>query len=238
MASSGWVKLWRKLLDSDMYAELNSKQRDVMIQCLLLANHKEKEWEWNGEIQKCEPGQFKTSLDSLRKHCSNDVSIRNIRTTLLKLEKWGFLTNKSTKTGRIITVCNWLIHQNKDDITDKDIDKQLTKSRQTADKQLTTNKNVKNVKNDKKKESTPKIKYSEYVLMREVDYKTLVKKYGEGNTRKFIEKLDNYKGANGKKYKDDYRAILNWVVNEVLGNKQQNKWDAVEQKIKEEAKNG
>ena len=24
--------------------------------------------------------------------------------------------------------------------------------------------------------------------------------------------LDNYKGANGKKYKSDYRAILNWVV--------------------------
>ena len=27
-----------------------------------------------------------------------------------------------------------------------------------------------------------------------------------------IEILDNYKGQNGKKYKSDYRAILNWVV--------------------------
>ena len=27
-----------------------------------------------------------------------------------------------------------------------------------------------------------------------------------------IQILDNYKGANGKKYKSDYRAILNWVV--------------------------
>jgi hypothetical protein len=30
-----------------------------------------------------------------------------------------------------------------------------------------------------------------------------------------IEVLDNYKGANGKKYKSDYRAILNWVVERV-----------------------
>ena len=28
-----------------------------------------------------------------------------------------------------------------------------------------------------------------------------------------IEILDNYKGSKGKKYRSDYRAILNWVVN-------------------------
>ena len=27
-----------------------------------------------------------------------------------------------------------------------------------------------------------------------------------------IEILDNYKGAKGKRYKSDYRAILTWVV--------------------------
>lgn len=27
-----------------------------------------------------------------------------------------------------------------------------------------------------------------------------------------IELLDNYKGANGRKYKNDYRAILSWVI--------------------------
>jgi hypothetical protein len=28
-----------------------------------------------------------------------------------------------------------------------------------------------------------------------------------------IEILDNYKGSKGRMYKDDYRAILSWVVN-------------------------
>jgi hypothetical protein len=30
--------------------------------------------------------------------------------------------------------------------------------------------------------------------------------------KKCIDILDNYKGANGKTYKNDYRAILTWVV--------------------------
>ena len=56
------------------------------------------------------------------------------------------------------------------------------------------------------------IKYAEYVSMTETEYNKLVEKYGENATKKFIEVLDNYKGSTGKKYKDDYRAILNWVV--------------------------
>ena len=47
------------------------------------------------------------------------------------------------------------------------------------------------------------------------EYQSLVDKYGEPLTQKMIEKLDNYKASNGKKYKDDYKAILNWVAEEV-----------------------
>lgn len=34
-----------------------------------------------------------------------------------------------------------------------------------------------------------------------------------------IEILDNYKGAKGKRYKSDYRAILSWVVNRLEDDK-------------------
>jgi hypothetical protein len=57
-----------------------------------------------------------------------------------------------------------------------------------------------------------KNKYAEFVSMTEDEYQKLVTAYGEVKTRRMIEILDNYKGANGKKYKSDYRAILNWVV--------------------------
>jgi predicted phage replisome organizer len=68
------------------------------------------------------------------------------------------------------------------------------------------------------KSKKKKIHYAEFVTMTEEEYNKLVDKYGEENTQKMIEKLDNYKGASGKKYKSDYRAILNWVVNEVVPN--------------------
>lgn len=144
----GYIKLWRKLLDSDMYLSLNSVQRDVMVQCLLFANHEPKKWEWNGLVFSCQPGQFVTSLDSLKKACASDVTTQNIRTALSKLEKWNFLTNESTKTGRLITIINWGTYQKNESTTNKEDNKELTKSQQTANKELTPTKKLKNIKKD------------------------------------------------------------------------------------------
>jgi len=152
----GWIKLYRKVFDSDMYKKLNSKQRDVMLTCLLLANHKEAKWEYKGEIYTVKPGQFITSLDSIKKHCASDVSLQNIRTSLKKLETWGFLTNKSTKTGRLITIVNWHLYQIEEEETNKETNKELTKTSQRANKELTSNKNDKNDKNDKNVEEVVK----------------------------------------------------------------------------------
>lgn len=60
-----------------------------------------------------------------------------------------------------------------------------------------------------------KVKYADNVKMRAEEYEKLVEAYGEEFTAKLIEKLDNYKASSGKTYKEDYRAILNWVVEEV-----------------------
>lgn len=60
-----------------------------------------------------------------------------------------------------------------------------------------------------------KKQYTEYVTMREKEYNKLVDRFGKKFTERCIEVLDAYKGSTGKKYKDDYRAILNWVVKRV-----------------------
>jgi hypothetical protein len=60
---------------------------------------------------------------------------------------------------------------------------------------------------DEKKE-----KYADFVSMTNAEYQALVAKVGESGTKRCVEILDNYKGANGKRYKSDYRAILNWVL--------------------------
>ena len=95
-----------------------------------------------------------------------------------------------------------------------------------------SNKRIGDNGTEKKKRETKK--YAEYVFLTEEEYQRFIKEYGEANTKKFIEKLDNYKGANGKKYDDDNRAIRNWVIKEILGEKQQSKFDAVKELAKKE----
>jgi hypothetical protein len=84
-----------------------------------------------------------------------------------------------------------------------------------------TNNNTNTISNTKEKvvkgkQQDEKIKYADYVLMTEEEYQKLIDKHGKENTLAFIEKLNVFKGANGKKYKSDYLAILNWVVEAVL----------------------
>lgn len=51
--------------------------------------------------------------------------------------------------------------------------------------------------------------------MTEANYNRLIELYGKEFTEACITKLDLYKGSKGKTYKDDYRAILSWVVRSV-----------------------
>ncbi len=217
----GWIKLYRQLLNKAIWQCSTMEQKVILITLLLMANHEEKEWEWQGEKFKCKPGQFITSLKSIAEKAGPGISLQNVRTALSKFEKYEFLTNQSTKTGRLITIVNWELYQSQD----SKLTKGLTKHQQSANKALTTNKNDKNDKNDKKNNPpiVPPVKksYAEFVTMTEDEYKKLLTKYGKEKTVKMIEILDNYKGASGKKYKSDYRAILNWVVKRVEQEEQQ-----------------
>lgn len=57
-----------------------------------------------------------------------------------------------------------------------------------------------------------KVHFAEFVTMTNAEYEELVSTYGREFADQCIEKLDNYKGSSGKIYKNDYRAIKNWVV--------------------------
>ena len=69
------------------------------------------------------------------------------------------------------------------------------------------------------KEIESKRNYADTVSMLEKEYLKLIKDYGEDNTKKMITVLDNYKGSKGKIYKNDYKAILSWVVDKVIKEK-------------------
>ena len=63
-----------------------------------------------------------------------------------------------------------------------------------------------------KGKSADKTQYAEFVTMTEKEYNSLCERVGERGAKRCIEILDNYKGANGKKYASDYHAILSWVI--------------------------
>lgn len=50
------------------------------------------------------------------------------------------------------------------------------------------------------------------VAMTNREHEKLLAAHGPADTKRLIEILDNYKGATGKRYASDYRAILSWVV--------------------------
>ncbi|CAN2040837.1 hypothetical protein GMMP15_2050005 [Candidatus Magnetomoraceae bacterium gMMP-15] len=106
---TGYVKLYRRLIKSDLWLNGSEKQKIVIITCLLLANSKKAVVTYKNKKFDVLPGQFITSLDSLSQ--KTGLTVQNVRTVLKKLEGEIFLTNKSTKHSRIITICNWSRYQ-------------------------------------------------------------------------------------------------------------------------------
>lgn len=136
--------MYRSLLDDPVWMLSTPEQKVVLITLLTMANHSSKQWEWLGEKFEVLPGQFITSIDSIKSKAGKNISSQNVRTSLKRFEKLGFLTNKSTKTGRLITVVNWAFYQDEN----SDLTKQVTKTSQRANKDLTPNKNDKNDKEE------------------------------------------------------------------------------------------
>ena len=145
---NGWIALHRELMDKPIWLTSTPEQKVILITLLLMANHKENEWEWNGEKYKVKPGQFITSLPSIQKKCGKNISIQNIRTAIARFEKYEFLTSESTNKNRLITIGNWDFYQNEK--------KNQQANQQAANRQLTANNND---NNDNKNIYSPVIEY-------------------------------------------------------------------------------
>jgi len=103
--NNGWISLHRGILDWEWYDDANTMR--LFIHCLLKANHEPKTWR-NIEIDK---GQFYTSLDSLSSELG--LSVKQIRTSLTKLNKTGEVASSKHARGRMITVVKYDSYQDK-----------------------------------------------------------------------------------------------------------------------------
>ena len=162
----GWIKLHRVLTEKAIWTCSTPAHCKILITLLTMANHEEKQWLWQGKKFEAKPGQFVTSLDSIRKKCGKGISTQNVRSALVKFKELEFLTYESTKTGRLITIVNWLAYQAKEESSNKDSNCQPTNDQQSNNKEPTTNKNVrtKECKNDKENIYTPQFEafWNEY----------------------------------------------------------------------------
>jgi hypothetical protein len=128
MNPSGWIKLHRSILDDPVWTTAKPEQKVVLITILVLANHEPRQWTWKGEKFEVRPGQLVTSLSSLAKTAG--VSVQSVRSAIARFEKLDFLTNESTKTGRLISIRKWDIYQSIKVSPNKDVNKDPTKHQQ------------------------------------------------------------------------------------------------------------
>jgi len=110
IGGNGWVKIHRKIMDKGYYK--HSAYVHLWLHLLLLANHKEAEFMWNGKIEKTKSGQFITG----RINMSQDTGIpqSTIEDILKVFENDGQIRQQKTTKFRLITILNWSSYQQSD----------------------------------------------------------------------------------------------------------------------------
>ena len=141
--NQGWIKLHRQITEWEWYTDGNTFR--VFLHLIINANHKPKRYK--GIL--IERGQILTGRKSLS--VALDLTERQVRTALTKLKNSGEITqkttSKTTKSGSIITICNYDSYQERNEQSDQQNDQQTTSKRPRSDQEATTNKNEKNNKN-------------------------------------------------------------------------------------------
>ncbi|WP_164670937.1 DnaD domain-containing protein [Virgibacillus doumboii] len=150
----GWIKLHRSIMESGTFRKLNAIQQLITIYIILNANHEDGVWydKYKDVEVPIKRGQLITSRNKIANDWfsgEKDITERKVRTTLNRLEKYGFLTKQTTNGYTLLTICNYSIYQAKDNESDQANDQAVTRHRPGSDQALTTNKNDKNEKNDK-----------------------------------------------------------------------------------------
>lgn len=140
MNEKGFIKLHRKTLENPIVMK-DSSHLSIWIYLLLSATHKEMSVVFKGEKIILQPGQLITGTLSIAKKLKIDKM--KVQRTLNEFESDKQIEQQTSNKNRLITILNWEEYQK----FDKQNDKQLINNRETTDKQLITNKNVKNVRN-------------------------------------------------------------------------------------------
>jgi len=132
------IKLHRKFIDREWYSDINTKT--LFLHLLIIANYKESSWRW----QIIKEWEILTWLYKLQEQTG--LTLQVIRTSLNKLKSTNEITIKSTNKFSIITLLKWELYQEWITEITNNLTNNLTNEQQTTNKQLTTSKKKKNLK--------------------------------------------------------------------------------------------
>ncbi|MBU8728341.1 hypothetical protein [Bacillus pumilus] len=147
----GWIKLHRKLRGNPVFNNPNLLR--LWLICLTEASHKSRQQMIGNQVVELEPGQFVTGRfdlfdmfnDGLTKS-DKAKSERTVYRWLEKLEEMNFLSIKKTTKYSLVTINKWALYQQDDKLIDHSSDHQMSNECPSNDHQMSTNKNVKNLR--------------------------------------------------------------------------------------------
>lgn len=138
-SNNSWIKMYRSFLDWEWYPDTNCVR--LALHFILKANYQPKKWQ--GTV--IDRGQLVTSRGQLAEETG--LSPMQVRTTLDKLQRTGFLTKCTTSKYTIVTICNYDYYQQKQDGCDDGEqpadNQQITSEQPTDNQQITTTKEYK-----------------------------------------------------------------------------------------------
>ena len=140
-AIDGWIKLHRKMLDNPVVWK-DSDHLAGWIYLLLSATHKDMDVLFKNKRITLKPGQLITGRKSIASQLS--ISDSKVKRVLLAFESDQQIDRQRSNKNSLITILNWCEYQQ----NDQQNDQQVTSKRPASDQQVTTNKNVKNIKNN------------------------------------------------------------------------------------------
>lgn len=201
----GYIRLYRKIKENKYWLEPRKfSKAEAWIDLLLRAGFKDKELVLGDLVLSLKAGQFVTSQIKLAEAWGWNRETVNKLLKRLKIDKQ--IDYKTSNKFTTITICNWdrYQNQNKGKPATGPTAKPTTAQHQDSIRTGTIN----NVKNDNKKE---KKLFFDFVYLTDDEHKKLLEKFGEQGTQDRIDKLNNYIGSKGNKYKSHYHTILTWA---------------------------
>ena len=215
--TEGWVKLHRKVVESSLWMYPNAFL--IFMWLLMRASYEKRKFPFNGSDLELLPGELISSHDSIRKGTGKKISIMQIRTALDYLKSTDRITVKSYNKFSVISICNWEEYQG----DNRQDNSPITGKQQASNRQITTNKNYKNLRIEELKNNTL-TEFGKVMRMEASEMDKLIAKFGQPLIQQELELADEWLSLadtpNARKYRkpgaNHYLFFSGWLSKKTL----------------------